>query len=43
MFTYLDDRLGFTDILNDIAYVMDDYGTLIEVPYCIGSWYWQEI
>lgn len=38
---YMDDRLGFVDVF-DHAWIMNDFGTLIKVPFCIPYWYWQD-
>lgn len=42
MLIYDDQRLGFVDTVTDRAYVMDDYGNLVRVPFIIGHWYWSE-
>jgi hypothetical protein len=43
MYSYMNDRLGFVDSYTDWAYVMDDYGNLVHVPFCLGMFYWQEV
>ena len=43
MLTYSDCRLGIIDTVEDQMYVMDDFGTLIRVPFCFGYHYFQEI
>jgi hypothetical protein len=36
------DRLGMLDVEQDEAYVMDEFGTLVWVPFSLPSWYFQE-
>lgn len=38
--TYMDDRLGFVDA-NDSAWVMDDFGQLVRVPFTLPQWFFQ--
>jgi hypothetical protein len=38
---YMDGRLGFVDE-EDMAWIMDDYGNLMRVPFSLPSWFWQE-
>lgn len=33
---------GFFDPIADAAYVMDDFGNAVQVPYCMYQSYWQE-
>ena len=33
VFQYMDDRLGFVDTFSDEAYVMDDFGNAVWVPF----------
>lgn len=40
---YFSQRLGFYEPLTDHAYVMDDYGNAVRVPYTLPIWYWQEV
>lgn len=39
---YMDDRLGFVDD-QDAAWTMDDFGSLVPVPFTLPAWYWQEV
>lgn len=38
---YMDDRLGFISEWDE-AYTMDDFGTLVPVPFSMFSGYFQE-
>jgi hypothetical protein len=42
MLKYMDDRLGFVDTKSDQAYVMDDFGNAIWVPFCLFATYFSE-
>lgn len=39
---YIDGRLGFVDG-DDMAWTMDDFGSLVRVPFSLPIWYWQEV
>lgn len=43
MLTYMDDHFGLVDLVQDLAYVMDDYGDAVCVPFGLPSYYWQEV
>lgn len=38
-FVYFEGRLGFCEVESDTAWIVDDYGTLVEVPYSLPLWY----
>lgn len=40
--TRANDGLGYVDTENDCMYVMDDYGDLISVSFCLFQEYFQE-
>ena len=40
-FIYMDDRLGFVETNTDTAWTMDDYGTLVSVPFTLPQWFFQ--
>lgn len=42
IYKYMDDRIGFFSYPDDDAYVMDDFGVLVEVPWTLETFYWQE-
>lgn len=42
MFEYMDDRLGFVDTISDQAYVMDDFGNAVSVPFTMQYLYFSE-
>jgi hypothetical protein len=37
----MDDRLGLVDPITDRAFVMNDFGDAIEVPFSLPRWYFQ--
>jgi hypothetical protein len=39
---YMDDHFGLVDRETDLAYVMDDFGEAIEVPFSLPAYYWQD-
>jgi len=41
-FRYMDDRFGFVEVESDTAWIMDDFGELVEVNWNMPTWYWQE-
>ena len=41
MLTQLDDCLGYVDEF-DFAYVMDNYGNAVRVPFSLGVYYFQD-
>lgn len=41
-YEYTDNRTGIVDTVNDRMYVMDDYGYLVEVDFCLFNGYFQE-
>lgn len=41
-YKYSDDRLGIVDTIYDWMFVMSDYGYLVEVPFCLEQWYFQD-
>ncbi len=42
MFISSEERVGYVDTVNDQMYVMDDFGYLILVPFCLFQGYFQE-
>lgn len=38
---YMDDRLGFVSE-DDQAFVMDDFGDLHQVPFCLPAFFFNE-
>ena len=40
---YMDDRIGFYERISDTAWVMDDYGNLVRVSFCLPVWFFQEV
>ena len=39
---YMDDRLGFVDEF-DCAWVMDDFGELVAVDFCLPCWFFNDM
>ena len=39
---YMYDRLGFIGVFDDHAYMMDDFGNAVPVPFSLGLWYFQD-
>ena len=38
---WMDDRLGLIDTISDEAFVMDDFGNAVWVPFSLPGWYFQ--
>lgn len=39
--TYMDGWFGLVDRCEDLAYVQDDFGDAVLVPFCLPSFFWQ--
>ena len=41
MFDRFDDSIGYYDSVNDAAFIADDFGDLILIPFTIPAYFWQ--
>lgn len=39
---YFPERIGFYHAATDEAFIMDDYGNAVHVPFSFGSWFYSE-